>query len=97
MSGPETLTFDESVKRLARATGRDLRFESIEPGAWADAATAFLPPPVVDMLGNLFAAIRDGANDHLSSGVQQALGRAPRSFDEALGAHGSLEVSAPAG
>jgi uncharacterized protein YbjT (DUF2867 family) len=94
LSGPEALTFDEAIRRLARATGRPLRFEPIEPGAWADGASAFLPPPVVDLLLNLFEAIRDGANDHLSPGVEQVLGRPARSFDEALSADADAEANA---
>lgn len=87
LSGPESIGFDEAVQRLAEVSGRDLRFEPVEPGAWADTAAALLPPPVIDLLLHLFAAIRDGANDHLSRGVQQALGRTPRSFDQAIAAN----------
>lgn len=84
LSGPESMTFDDAVRRLGAASGRDLRFEPVEPGPWADAAAAFLPAPVVELLLNLFAAIRDGDNDHLSLGVEHALGRAPHSFEQAL-------------
>lgn len=84
IAGPELLTFADAVARLGRATGRDLRFEPVEPGAWADAAAAHLPQPVVDLLLNLFAAIRDGANDHLSPGVEEALGRPPQPIEAAV-------------
>lgn len=84
LSGPELLTFDEAIGRLARATGRDLRFEAVEPEAWAEAASAFLPPPIVTLLDNLFAAIRNGDNAHLSPGVAEALGRDARPFDLAV-------------
>jgi len=84
LSGPELLTFDEAIGRLARATGRNLRFESIEPCAWADGASAFLPPPIVTLLANLFAAIRQGDNAHLSPGVPEVLGRDAQSFDQAI-------------
>lgn len=84
LSGPELLTFDDAVTRLGRITGRDLRFEPVEPGAWADAVAPFLPVPIIDLLLNLFAGIRDGDNAHLSTGVEGALGRRPRTFDDAL-------------
>lgn len=90
LSGPECVTFDDAVGRLAQATGRDLRFEPVEPGAWADSVSDFLPRPVVELLLNLFAAIRDGVNDHLSPGVEQVLGRSPRTIDEALTADVAL-------
>lgn len=84
LSGPELLTFGEAIERLARATGRDVRFEAVEPTAWAESAAAFLPPEIVTLLTNLFAAIREGANAHLSPGVQDVLGRPARSLDQAI-------------
>lgn len=84
LSGPEAVTFDEAVRRLAAASGRQLRFEPVAPDEWAAAVAGVLPPPVVELLGNLFEAIRRGENDHLSPGVEQVLGRRPRSFEAAL-------------
>lgn len=89
LSGPELLSFGEAVDRLAAATGRELRFEPVDPQVWADAAGEFLPPPVVGLLSNLFAAIRRGDNAYRSTGVEDVLGRAPRSFDRAVAPNGS--------
>ncbi len=94
LSGPELLTFDDAVARLARVTGRELRFEPVEVDVWADAASAYLPAPVVELLMNLFTAIREGANEYLSPGVQQVLGRPARSFDDALSGAGLSETTA---
>lgn len=84
LSGPELLSFGEAIQRLARATGRDVRFEDVAPDAWAESASAFLPPEVVTLLSNLFTAIREGDNAHLSPGVAAVLGRDARTVDQAL-------------
>lgn len=84
LSGPELMTFADAVERLGTATGRNLKFETVEPAAWSAAAVEFLPEPVVALLDNLFTAIREGVNAHLSPGVAEALGRPPRSFGDAL-------------
>ena len=48
--------------------------------AWAGAAANGLPPAYAGMLGGLFDVIRGGHDAHLSTGVQDALGRPPASL-----------------
>ncbi len=84
LSGPELLTFEQAVALVGAATSRDLRFVAADPDAWAEAVGAELPPVLVEQLVRLFGAIRRGENAHLSTGVQEALGRAPRTFAQAL-------------
>ena len=81
LSGPEAITFTEAVATIAEASGRDLVFEAVDPDAWAAEMRGHeVPPPVIDLLGHLFAAIRVGENDHVSTGVADALGRPPTAF-----------------
>lgn len=89
LSGPEVLTFAEALAQVGAATGRDLHFTPVEPDAWAEEAAAFLPPPIVTLLGHLFAGIREGENAYVSPGVAQALGRPPRSMSATLAAAGT--------
>lgn len=84
LSGPELLTFEQAIALVGAATSRELRFVAADTQEWAVAAGSELPQPVVDQLVNLFTAIRRGDDAHLSTGVQEALGRAPRTFAEAL-------------
>ena len=84
LSGPELLTFEQAIALVGAATSRDLTFVAADTAAWADAARAELPPALVEQLANLFTAIRRGDNAHLDTGVQEALGRAPRTFAQAL-------------
>lgn len=81
LSGPDVLTFGEAVATIAAASGRDLAFAPVDPDAWAAEMRGHeLPEPVISVLSHLFVAIRDGVNAHVSTGVDEALGRPPTSF-----------------
>lgn len=84
LSGPDLMTFAEAVAAVGAAQRRSLRFEAISPDEWATAMADILPPPLVDLLGNLFSAIAKGENAYLSNGVTEAIGRAPGRFGDAL-------------
>lgn len=80
LSGPGTLTFAEAVAAIAAASGREIAFADVDPDAWAAGMrTHEVPEPVIATLAHLFAAIRAGENDHVSTGVADALGRPPTS------------------
>lgn len=82
LSGPRLLTFGAAAAEISKATGRDVRYVSVTPEQFRDAAAGNLPADVVDIFAELFTRILDGRNAHLSDGVQQALGRAPRDFTD---------------
>lgn len=84
LSGPELLTFAQAVDRVGAATSRELRFVPASVEEWAAAAADELPPSAVELMVNLYSAIRRGDNGHLSTGVQEALGRTPRTIEQAL-------------
>jgi hypothetical protein len=46
----------------------------------AGMAEAGVPGDVVELLAYLFSEIFDGRNEHVTDGVQRALGRPPRDF-----------------
>ncbi len=78
LSGPETVTFADAVATIAEVTGRDLAFADVDPDAWAaEMRTHEVPEGVIGVLSHLFTAIRANANDHVSTGVADALGRPP--------------------
>lgn len=83
LSGPEAITFAEAVAHIAAATGRDLRFRPVEPAEYvADPARFGATPDQAAGYATLMGAIAEGRTEHLSDGVKQALGRAPRSFGD---------------
>lgn len=80
LSGPETITFAEAVATIAAAAGREVVFADVDPEEWAAELRGHeVPEPMISTLAHLFAAIRRGDNDHVSTGVEEALGRPPTS------------------
>lgn len=83
LTGPRALRFEEAVGEIARATGRDVRYEPVSVERYTAAlAGAGLPGPVVSLVGYLFTEVLDGRNARPTDGVQRALGRPPRDFGD---------------
>ncbi|MDJ0917543.1 MAG: NAD(P)H-binding protein [Woeseiaceae bacterium] len=81
VTGPRLMTFDDIASDLTRATGRQIRFQTVPHDAFVEgAAESGAPKDVVWMLDYLFATVLDGRNAHLTDGVQRALGREPKDF-----------------
>ncbi|MFB9630434.1 SDR family oxidoreductase [Nonomuraea helvata] len=81
LSGPRALTIAEAVELISEAVGRTVRYvrltveefiAHLEGEGWPKAdAVAY---------ADAIAPIRHGMDEHLSDGVQRALGRPPRDF-----------------
>ena len=83
LSGPAALTFAEVAEVLSGYVGRPVQHVDPPLEQWqAGAVQSGLPADYAGMLGALFALIAAGQDAHLSTGVQDALGRAPVSFHE---------------
>jgi uncharacterized protein YbjT (DUF2867 family) len=83
VSGPAALTFAEAVATIAAAAGRPIRFEELTPAAYADELRAAgLEEEWVALLGGLFELMREGHVVAPTSGVEDVLGRPPRSFSD---------------
>lgn len=81
LSGPEPLSFADAVAQLATATGNDWQFTPVGPDEFAAEQESYgTPAGLIATLISLFAAIRNGENQHTSDGVEAVLGRAPVSF-----------------
>ncbi len=82
LTGPELLTFTEAVDKIAKATGRDIKYQQITREEFISGMGADqVPEELVSLLDYLFTTVLDGRNAYLSDGVQRALGREPRTFD----------------
>jgi uncharacterized protein YbjT (DUF2867 family) len=83
VTGPEALTFAEATAAIARATGRELEYQQIPLEACVNGLREQgVPGDVVEMIEYLFGTVLDGRNVAVHDGVQRALGRPARSFDE---------------
>lgn len=81
LTGPRLLTFAEAVAEIAQASGRPIRYERITNQAFRDMLRAAqVPADFIWLLNLLFIEVLDGRNAHLTDGVSQALGRAPKDF-----------------
>ncbi len=83
LSGPEALSFAQTASILSGALGRPVAHVAVTTDEFvAGAASAGVPADYAAMLGSLFDVIRNGWDAHVSDGVERALGRSPRSFEE---------------
>jgi uncharacterized protein YbjT (DUF2867 family) len=82
VSGPAALTFAEAVATIATSAGRPIRYEELTPEAYADQLRAAGLEEWVAELGGLFELMREGHIAAPTSGVEDVLGRPPRSFED---------------
>lgn len=81
VTGPRLMTFAEAIKEIGAACGRDIRFVEVSAEAYKTLLEEHqLPDDFIGLIMYLFTTVLDGRNEHLTDGVQRALGRAPRDF-----------------
>lgn len=98
LTGPRLMTFAEATEAIAAATGRSIGYQQVSGDELAAGLVrAGLAPEEAAGLVALFAHILDGHNEHLATGVRDALGREPRDFTsyaERAAAAGAWRVEA---
>lgn len=83
VTGPHLLTFAAATDTIARATGRQVRYNPISIHEFSvGMSAAGAPDALVTVLAEVFAELGDGRNASTAEGVERALGRPPRSFAE---------------
>jgi uncharacterized protein YbjT (DUF2867 family) len=83
VTGPRLLTFKDAIGEIAKATGREIKFEQVTMKAYADILAEYgLPKDFIWLVTYLFTEVLDGRNASVAEGVQQALGRKPTDFSE---------------
>ena len=81
LTGQRLLTFRDAIAEIGEASGRDIRFEPVALEDYAARAAARgVPTVTADRIAYLIGEVLDGRNARLASGVQRALGRAPKDF-----------------
>jgi uncharacterized protein YbjT (DUF2867 family) len=96
LTGPRLLTFEQAVKEVAQASGRDIRYLPVSvPEFAADLARHEVPEDLIEYMTHLFTRVLDGRNAHLTDGVVRALGRPPRDFVDYAAAAAATGVWAP--
>ncbi|MQY31182.1 NAD(P)H-binding protein [Nocardia aurantia] len=84
LSGPRAIGFGEATEIIGAALGRPVRYDDIEPDAFVERQTAAgVPAAVARMMTGLLAGLRDsGPGSAVTDGVERALGRPARSFED---------------
>lgn len=83
VTGPRLLTFEAAIAEIARATGREIKYEQVPVKAYADLLLEYgLPKDLIWLVTYLFTEVLDGRNESVGDGVQQALGRKATDFSE---------------
>ncbi|GAA1935795.1 NAD(P)H-binding protein [Kitasatospora viridis] len=83
LTGPRELGFAEAVELITAATGRTVRHLDVSPEAYTEQLVAHgAPVAVARTLTGLLTQVREGRNPGAADGVQRALGRPARSFEE---------------
>ncbi|WP_428425989.1 NAD(P)H-binding protein [Pararhizobium sp.] len=81
VTGSQLMTFGEAVAEIARQTGRDIRFTTVEIGDYAAMLEqAQIPADYIWLVRYLFTTVLDGRNESVTDDVLQVLGRPPRGF-----------------
>jgi uncharacterized protein YbjT (DUF2867 family) len=83
LAGPQALTHAEMAEGLSNALGRRVTFIDIPPEAMREALLEFgFPVWQADGLIEAYAHYRRGEAVAVTSGVRDAIGKEPRSFEE---------------
>ena len=83
MTGSSSISFEEATNKIAGAIGKNIKYNHISVEKFEEMLKKDLTPQVyIDFLIELFTHVFDGRNTELEVGVQKALGRKPRSFDD---------------
>ncbi|WP_308250188.1 NAD(P)H-binding protein [Sphaerisporangium fuscum] len=83
LTGPRAISFGEAAELIGDAAGRTVRHLDIDPAVFVERSVAGgVPAGMARLLTGLLVAIRDGGNSPVSDGVEQALGRPPRRFED---------------
>jgi uncharacterized protein YbjT (DUF2867 family) len=83
VTGPRPWTFEQAIGEIARATGRDIRYEQVGEDAYAAMLEeAQVPADLAALILYLFRDVLVERNGSLADGVERALGRPPRRFED---------------
>ena len=83
LTGPRALGFAEAAELIAKASGKPLQYIAVTPEAFLEQQLSYrVPLKAAQRMTNLVARGSTGAFEALTDGVQRALGREPRRFDD---------------
>ncbi|WP_370349086.1 NAD(P)H-binding protein [Catenulispora sp. EB89] len=83
LTGPRAIGFGEAAELIAKASGKPLQYLDITPEEYLEQqVSAGVPQSAAERMTRLVTMGRDGAAAGLADGVERALGRSPRRFED---------------
>jgi len=84
LTGPRTMTFDETIEEISKATDRDIKYESVSIEAYKNIMQAAgLPRDYVWLFEYLFTEVLGNEkNAEITSDIEKVLGRKAKDFSE---------------
>lgn len=80
LTGPRLLTFHEALAEISEAAGRSIRYGPITKAEYQAVLLSYMPEEQAYFLTDLFEALLDGHNAHVTNDVERVLGRKARDF-----------------
>lgn len=81
LTGPDLLTFGEVVEAISKATGREIQLHPISLEEYAAMLKEHgVPEDYRWLINYLFTHVLDGRNSSITKGIEEVLGRKPKSF-----------------
>lgn len=87
ITGPEALSYADAAALVSAATGRLVRHRDVSTAEMTRHLARHLPERFAAMLAQLDEGIRNGAENQVTTTVQEVTGRRPRSFGEFVAAN----------
>ena len=83
LTGPQLMTFDQAVAEIAKATGREIRFQSVPLEAYKQVLRENqVPEGYIWLINYLFSEVLDGRNANMTGDIEKVLGRKATTFSE---------------
>lgn len=91
VTGSELMTFADCVDKIARVSGRSIRYNPVSLEPYLDYLSGLgMTAGELWLMRELFTQVLDGRNSYPTHGIEEALGRPPRLFaDYVKAAHDS--------
>lgn len=81
LTGPGLLTFEQAINEIAKASGRNITFQSLTLEEYIQMLREYqVPEDHIWLVNYLFEQVLDGRNAHITSDIENVLGRKAKDF-----------------
>ncbi|MBS7254566.1 NAD(P)H-binding protein [Flavobacterium branchiicola] len=81
LTGPRLLTFKDAVNEIAEASGKNIAFQGLSLEEYTQMLREYkVPEDHIWLVNYLFEQVLDGRNSHITSDIEQILGRKAKDF-----------------